>query len=108
MERETKTIKTPSGKEAVIKSYLTAGERNQLRRIFLEGSRVNSASGQVNEFSGTLLEEAEKKLIELAIVSFDGSKETIYQRLLDERPEDYDYLIQELNALSTGGFPKAK
>ncbi|GIW70360.1 MAG: hypothetical protein KatS3mg101_1107 [Patescibacteria group bacterium] len=108
MERETKKIKTPSGKEVELKTYLTARERNELRNIFLKGMTVEPSTAQVKEISGELIEEAERKLIELAVVSFDNSAENIIGRILDGTPEDYDFIVSEANKISTGNFTKAK
>jgi hypothetical protein len=108
MERETKKIKTPSGKEVELKTYLTARERNELRNIFLKGMTVEPSTAQIKEISGELIEEAEKKLIEIVVVSFDNSAENIIGRILDGTPEDYDFIVSEANKISTGNFTKAK
>ncbi len=110
MERETKKIKTPLGKEVELKTYLTAGERNELRRIYLENMKVEAKEGvpAIKEIPGTLVEQAEKKLIELAVVSYDGSSENIFGRLLDSMPEEYDFVIEEANKIGKGNFPQAK
>ena len=110
MERETKIIKLPSGKEAVIKTYLTARERNELRGIYLANMNIETESGTTNikEIKGDVMESVEKKLLELGIINFDSSTENIIDRLLDGTPEDYDSMVVECNKINTGGFQKPK
>lgn len=108
MERETKKLKTPSGKELELKSYLTARERNELRSVFLKGMAVEPNTAQIKEVSGAVVDEAEKKLLELAIVSYNGSAENVIERLLDSTPEEYDFVVAEANKLGAGNFQKAK
>ena len=109
-QREVKTIQTPSDKEAVLKSYLTAGERNELRRIYLNNMEIGTEKEMpaITKISGSLVEEAEKKMIEIAVVSYDGNPENILGRLLDEKPEEYDFVVAEINKVLRGNFPKAK
>jgi hypothetical protein len=106
MERETKTIKTPGGKEVRLKTYLTARERNELRAIFLENMKFEGT--QVKEIDGGVVDKAERKLLELVVVSYNGSAENIIERLLEERPEEYDFVVSEANKISTGNFPRPK
>lgn len=106
--RESKKLTTPSGKEFEIKSYLTARERNDLRAVFLENVSVDPMVGtpKLNEVAGVLLEKAEHKVLELALISFEGSAENIIERLLDGTPEDYDFVVAESNKI--GNFKPAK
>lgn len=108
--RPTRKIKTPSGKEAELKTYLTKGETKQLRDIFMRGMKVEvgeNGKPVVKEISGSTMSEAEDKLIELALVSYDGSAEKILERLLDLAADEYDFILAEANKLQTG-FQSAK
>lgn len=108
MNRQTKKIKTPSGKEVEFKEYLTARERNDLRRVFLEGVAINPATSQpeVKELKGEILDKAERKLLELVIVSYESASENAIERILDGSPEDYDFIVAEANKV--GNFKQAK
>lgn len=110
MDRETIKIKTPLNKEVEIKTYLTAKERNELRNVYLNNMKINTEGGvpTIQEIPGSIVEEAEKKLIELAVVSFDGSSDNILGRLLDSLPEEYDFVVNECNKIEKGNFLKAK
>lgn len=110
MDRETRKIKTPSGKEVELKAYLTARERNDLRSVYLNNMKVG-ADGEmpvIKEIPGSIVEQSERKLIELAVVSYEGSPENILDRLLDGTPEEYDFVVAEANKIGKGNFPKAK
>lgn len=110
MERETRKIKTLSGKEVELKSYLTARERNELRNIYLSNMKVGIEEDVpvLKEIPGSMVEQAERKLIELVVVSYDGSQENILERILDGSPEEYDFVVADANKIGKGNFPKAK
>ncbi len=110
MERETKKLQTPLGKEAEIKEYLTTRERNEFRAVFIKHStfKVEGESARVDHIDGAANDEAEAKLIQLAIVSYDGSSEKILDRLLDGDPQEYDFIIAEALKAVKGNFLKAK
>lgn len=91
-----------------MKTYLNAGERNKLRALFLGKMTFDAKGNTGGEMSGAVLDEAEKMYIELAVVSFDGSAESIYERLNELMPEDYDFVIKEANAVGAGNFSQAK
>ncbi len=108
MDRENKIITTPSGKEAAIKTYMTARERNELRGAFLENVTMDPVTGQpkVGDMAGALVVKGEAKLLEIMVVSFDGSAENITERLLDGSPEDYDFVVAEANKIGNFKAPK--
>ena len=109
MQRETKQITTPSGTVVTIKSFLNAGERNQLRRVFLDNVKIDS-KGVAGDINASVVELAEKKLIEIGVVSFGErtSPADIMKCLEEGSPADYDFVTAELNKLSTGGLTSAK
>ena len=108
--RPTKAITLPSGKIAELKTYVTARERNDLRDVFYRDLKVGAEGGkaEIKEISGEVMSKAEAKLLQLILVSYDGSAESAYDRLLEGTPEDYDEVVREANKISGGNFPKAK
>lgn len=107
-ERQPIKCAAPSGKEFEIKPYLTARERNELRSVFLQNISIDPSTNQpkVGELAGSLLEHAERKMLELALVSYDGSAEQIIERILDGSPEDYDFIVTEANKIGNFKLPK--
>lgn len=77
MERETKEIVTPIGKQKIILfSYLLGGEKKKF---------IHAES-----------EKAQNLILESLIVSIDNSKEEIIQKVDNMHGKDYDYLFQEI------------
>lgn len=103
--RETKNVATPAGKNLVVKTYLTARERNAFRAVFIKNADYNvdqvSGAMQVTKIAGEATEEAERKIIELVVVSYDDKTEGIADLLLDGSPSEYDFVTAE--AMKTVG-----
>ena len=110
MERKTKTLQTPLGKELVLKEYVTARERNELRSILLGNMKFDTEGKEIGqaELSGNTLELSERKMIEVIITSYDGSAENIAERLLDCTPEEYDFVVKEAMEINKGNLIAAK
>lgn len=113
MDRPTTEITTPGGTKAVIKTYLTARESNQLKQVLyanLKMSMTDLSTGKtaVQDIPATVLLDQERKAIELLIVSLDGSVENIADRLLDLPASEYDTLVAEVNKVAQPGFQKEK
>ncbi len=109
MERETKTITTPAGKELVLKSYLTARERNAYLEV-LEANGVKAAEAGKDPTSGSVVGviRTAKSLFDAVIVSYDGSTENITSRLEDARSDEYDFVLKEASQVVVGNLAEAK
>lgn len=110
MDRETRELVTPGGKKLVLKTYLSARERNQLRDILLGKTTmsVNKDSHDLKNdmnFDGTVLTESQNTLIELAVVEYDGRTDpkAILNTLLDGHPSEYDHVVEQAGKLN-GNF----
>ena len=107
MERETKTVKTPLGKEVEIKAYMTFGEKQEIQAIYLGGMKAEIGPDNkpvVKEIRGEILTEAQHKLIEMAVVSYDGAKENILQLILDIPASEGDFILAEIDKIYGSGF----
>lgn len=114
MERETKEIVCPSGKVAVMKTYLTAGETRQLRNVYLNAVKSAPTGDETPSFDGLgdAMTKAEDLLIRIAVTSYDGSAENILDRLLNGNPtegneKDHAFLVEEVGKMNTA-FTRAK
>lgn len=99
-ERETKTVTTKSGQVVVYKSWISGGENNALQAVWLKDTKLSmGADGKTNieGFGGLLEQEAQKKLIELLVVSVNDKKENIVGLVEDFPLEDYQEVISALN-----------
>lgn len=110
MERPIRKLKTPLGKDVEMKDYLTTRERNAVRAVFIKHSTFSTdgTMPKVEHVSGEATEEAEGKLIETAVISYDGSSENVLGRLLDGDPQEYDFIVSEASSSIKGNFPTAK
>jgi len=105
---EKTTVKTPLGNDVVFKEYLTTKDRNKIRGVYLKSAKVNVSEQTIEDYDMTSVDVTERILIECAVLEYRGSSEQIYERLLEERPEDYDFIVGEANKLYTGNLKKAK
>lgn len=111
MERETKTIKTPLGRDIEIKTYMTLREKQEIQAIYLKGMKAEigeKGTPQIKELQGDILNEAQRKLLELGIVSYDGSKENIVNRILDAPFHEGEFILKQLDEIFGSGFQTAK
>ncbi len=113
MERPTTEIVTSGGTKAVIKTYLTARESNQLKEVLyanLKVSMTDLATGKtaVQDIPASVLLEQERKALELLIVSLNDSKENLADRILDLPSSEYDAIIAEVNKIARPDFRKEK
>ena len=113
MNRESLKLTTPQNKELQIIPYLTARERNELRNTYLaemttEIDPANPSQSKVTGLKGTAYEKREHTLIRIGVINYAGSTENILDRLLDEKPEEYDFAIEQLDKALTGGLTKPK
>lgn len=95
------TFTTPAGKTLVVRQSITARQRNEVRSITLLNGNEKTPTGEV-------LEKVEKKSVEVAVVSYDGTNENVCDRLLDSSPEEYDFVIEKAAGVVQGSFTKAK
>lgn len=109
MERETKKLTTPGGKELIVKAWLTARERNAIRNVMVSLVSVDDLSAgtpKMSGISGDLLDRFHQAAVEQAVISYDGSLENILARFLDGRAEEYDFAVAE--AVAVADFKSAK
>ena len=106
MDRPTHEITTPAGKVVILKDYITARERNEIRSVVAADVTMIEGVAHLKEIKAGLLDAAERKVIETIVTSYEGSTENIVDRLLDASPEEYDFVRDEANKISN--FQKAK
>lgn len=99
---DTKIIETPLGKSKIeIKEWLTGRDRRALRAVYLNKSEMKMGTKEPEfALSGSLIEEAENKAIEIVVVSIDGKKEDILNKLLNMRDEDYEFVMENINRIT--------
>jgi hypothetical protein len=92
VERKTKSLTLPSGATVELKEYITAGE-------FLDASESSTEISK-NELA--------KRLVQLAVVSVNGSKENVPAALRELPLVDYLVISKEVAQLTSADFTSAK
>jgi hypothetical protein len=93
MPAKTKTLTTPSGVAVELKEYISAGE-------FLDATEAKDGEIPKSELA--------KRLIALAVVSLNGSKENVPNALRELPLGDYLFLSKEVAKLTNADFTEAK
>lgn len=105
MQRPTKKFKTESGVEVEMKTYITFGESRKIQSVYLENVEMGvNAEGkpEMSGMKGDVAEKAQNVAIELLIVSVDGEKENIVDKILSLPKLDGEQVIAELDAVQSG------
>lgn len=100
-DRETKLIDLGDGLGGVIKTYATAREVQAVKQSYFIGTKVEIVGDapKISEFNPAIQSEVEKAMIQSLCVSIGESKENLYEVALDLKVEQYNKLIEELDAL---------
>lgn len=107
MQRETKTIVTPVGGIKIeILTYLTGREKRSLTNVYLEEKlNYDSENKRVEGISPAAINRAQDIAWKTVIQSFDGKKDgenfSVVDAVLDLRAEDYDFVVNAVNDITS-------
>lgn len=74
-ERKQEEVKTESGHVLIVKSFVTIGEKNEISEIYFTAAEaIKAGTPQVGENRASY--RADRKAVELVIISLDGETET--------------------------------
>lgn len=98
---------TPKGDhKIVLKEYITGRDMRALKEIFLRVGKLDPAAETVTDIKIEVANEAENKMLELVVISVDGEKEGILEKILDMPSEDMTHILEEVQKIA--GFSKKK
>lgn len=82
-------------------TYITGRERRDIQNIFLKDIGV-SKNGEIESdgFSGATITEANDFILKTLLVSLDGSKENVFDRVLDLHADEYEFIKNEVDKIS--------
>lgn len=106
-ERETRNVTTPGNHVAVLKTYLTGREVNDIKRaLFGSVSIERGEDGKpvVPQYPLALAIDREKKLLEYTVASLDGVVENAADKVQDLTSTDYKFVVQEAEKAVDGNF----
>ena len=92
IERESKELKSTSGKTVIVKSYLTAREMETINLSLVGDSKTDGSDGAKVSISIAAGIDWEKKILAAAIVSVDGNTTNPADSLLDWPDAEYKEL----------------
>ncbi len=110
MEREKKTLTTPLGKELVVKTYMTARERESLVTSF-DGLEKEIADKVAKGEAPTLKSiDAAKKYVEIMVIAYAGipNDGNLVASLMDLPVKEFDFVVTESINSATGDFQLVK
>ncbi len=97
-------FETTKGNKVELKDFMTGGEFLQLQELFLGGMKM-SASGEAPQMDASVTLVAQKKAIELLVLSLNDSNENILQRILDLPKDEYLEIQSKVDSITN---PEAK
>lgn len=106
------TITTPTGWKAVLKPFMTFGDKRQLERVWAETMTLD-ASTQQTQVSGKALYDAQDKAVELMVTELiapDGSGSTttpdaILAKIMELPEADGRAIYDKINELTASSIP---
>jgi uncharacterized protein YidB (DUF937 family) len=107
--RDTKTLSTKAGYEVIYKSWISGGENNALQSIWLKDTKMSltpDGKTAIEGFTGMLEQDAQKKLIEILVISVKSPKAEApvtsnVVSLVEDMPlEDYNEVLNALNVVT--------
>ena len=83
-------------------AYATGRDSNAIQEVYLKDAKMNIVGKDVRieGFSANADTEANKKMLELLVVSLDGDANSVSERVLDLPVADYNEIIASLNDIS--------
>ena len=93
MTQENTTIQTPLGKNLTLKSFITIREKKIVQEKMREKKLLSiTPSTNPDSITSEQQEFMEKIPLETCVVDYDGSKENVYERLLDLPSQEFDFI----------------
>lgn len=102
INRPTKEFTTKNGVKVVYKSYSTGREYNEIQDIYVSGMKFNMLGNdmRMEGFNPSVDIDADKKRIELLVVSVDNTSDDLVNKILDLPHEDYEEIIEVIGEIS--------
>ena len=109
MEREYIELTLPISKLKVkIKKWITGGEGQSLEEELMNEMKLTPVGKKytLEPISGAFAIKRQKKAIEIVIETLGDSKDKIYDRLLELRKSDFDFVVREVSKVVDFTLPE--
>lgn len=100
----TKEIITPGGVKCEMKEWITGRESEEIDKPIMDVRFKIGVSGQGNaEVNvGDAIRKTTEKAIEIVVISVDGNKENILDKVLELPKTDYKFILKEVDKIVKG------
>jgi len=100
------TITTPKGKHKVeLKEWISGAEYEDIYRPMTNFQMaVKNKDVEFGMHVGEAREEMKKKSIEVVVLSVDGDKKDILNKVREMRKEDYLFILEKVDEIIAGDF----
>ena len=96
-------ITTPNGTKIELKDYITGREARDIQNIILSGMKI---SDNIESVDPSVIAKSQDKAIEIVVVSVNGEKEKIVDKVLDLPREDFDCVKNAVDKVTNGDDEK--
>jgi|GEM_PF-5499229 len=110
-DRETRMFITPNSHQILLHTYLTGREAAAIKSVMLSSlkmsmSDLESKKVDMGGFSGTMIEDQERKTLDFLIVSVDGDTDNPVEKFLDLPSAEYDAVLLEIEKIKNPTTPE--
>lgn len=109
MKREYIELKLPiSGLQVKFKKWITGRESQSLEEALMNEMKLKPVGQKytLEPISGAFALKRQKKAVEIVVELLGDSKDKIYERLLDLRSTDFDFVIKEVSKIIDFTLPE--
>ena len=109
MEREFKELKLPvSGIKIKLKKWITGRESQSLEEELMNEMKLTPVGKKytLEPISGAFAIKRQKKAVEIVVEMLGDSPDKIYDRLLDLRKKDFDFVVSEVSKIVDFTLPE--
>jgi len=120
-ERPTHTITTSNGYKIELKDWITGREEDEIQKVYLDAIEMKQKQGvaqgqkgsenaarnqqqmeqEITGMKGSLQIDAERKAMEMVVVSVDGQTDKIVDNILDLPRKDKNEVKDEVNRITS-------
>ena len=101
-DRSTKIVETSGGKKVEFYDYLTGREESEIQKIYISGAKyklhgIKPEDVEIEGFEPAAALDAQMKMVELLVVSVDGSRDNPSKQVFDLPAPEYKEVLDALD-----------
>lgn len=96
-------IITPIGEAKVIlKDFITGRDARVLREALIKSAKIDPEGRGVNAIDTAALDASDDEKIKIVVISVNDETEGIVNTILDMASKDYDFVMEEIEKVTSG------